>query len=203
MGKIAVSHIAGHSSNMKKKLLISLFVILSCSAARAQYLDPHYAIYLSSPLGLLSKGGVKVEYRLNLQNALLLSYDQYWGIFPGYQGDFEYRMYFTDRSKMSSSENFIYAKAGLGYSGYTANNNVSQISMLSDGQNNYDAPGTYVFGGGGVGRHFNFDWFFIDINAGLKFSQVTNPPAVFNEHLFYLSGPGSFVDLNLHFGVQF
>ena len=192
---------------MRKKLSISLFVALSvlfCSPTRAQYIDPHYAIYLTSPLGLLSKGGAKVEYRLNLQNSLSLSYNQYWGYFPGSQGDLEYRMDFTDRSRMSSSENFIYAKAGLGYAGYTASSNgSSQVSILSDGANNYSAPGTYLFGGGGIGRHFNFDWFFIDINAGLKFAQLTNPPSVYNEHLFYLTGPGSFVDLNLHFGVQF
>ena len=70
---------------MKKKLLISLFVVLSLfvhTVTRAQYVDPHYAIYLSSPLGLFSKGGVKIEHRFNLQNALLLGYTQYWGIFP-------------------------------------------------------------------------------------------------------------------------
>ena len=191
---------------MKKKLLIILFIlasVLSGSLARAQYLDPHFAVYLSNPLGVLSKAGVKFEYRLNLQNALLLGYDQYWGFFPGYQAAFEYRMYFTDRSRTSSSENFIYGKAGMGFADYTENNDHPQLSILGDGRNNYDAPGTYVFGGGGVGRHFNFGRFFMDINAGLKFAEVTSPPAVYNEHLFYLTGPGSLVDINFHFGVQF
>jgi hypothetical protein len=191
---------------MKKKLLVSIFValsILSGTTARAQYLDPHYAIYLPNPLGLFSKADIKVEYRLNLQNALLLSYTQYWGFFPGYQGALEYRMYFTDRSRRSSSENFIYGKAGLGFADYASDNGYPKISIFGDGRTNYNAPGTYVFGGGGVGRHFNFDWFFLDLNAGLKFAELTTPPAVYNEHLFYLTGPGSYVDINFHFGIQF
>ena len=196
----------GNFDNMKKKLFISLFIvvsILSGAAARAQYLDPRFAIYLTSPFGILSKGGIKAEYRLNLQNALLLSYNQYWGFFPGYQGAFEYRKYSVKRQKESNTENFIYAKAGVGFADYISRADYKQISIFGDNRTDDAAPGTYLFGGGGVGRHYNFDWFFIDINLGLKFTEVTNPPSVYNEHLFYLTGPGSYLDVNLHFGVQF
>jgi len=190
---------------MKNKVLLSLFVlfsVLSCTVARAQYLDPRFAIYLTSPIGILSKGGLMAEYRLNQQNALLLGYSQYWGFFPGYQGTFEYRMYFPVRK--SNSENFIYAKAGLGYAGYDISQPAyTNISSLGDGRSNDAAPGTYVFGGGGIGRHINFDWFFIELNAGLKFSQVTSAPHLYDERLFYLTGPGSYADFNFHFGVQF
>ena len=189
---------------MKKQLSVSIVILVSMlwgTAARAQYLDPRFAIYLSSPLSLLSKGGVKAEYRLDLQNSLSLGYTQYWGFFPGYQGALEYRMYFTQRK--SNAENFIYAKAGLGFADYMAKADYKQVAIFGDGRNDDAAPGTYVLGGGGVGRHFNFDWFFIDVSAGLKFTEAVNPPTVYNEHLFYLTGPGSYVDLNLHFGVQF
>ena len=189
---------------MKKKVLFSLFVLLSVLAgtvSRAQYLDPHFGIYFTSPLGLLSKGGVKLEYRVNQTNALLLGYTQYWGFFPGYQGNFEYRMYFPARK--SKSENFIYAKGGMGFADYTAQTNYKQVNDFGD-EKKYDlAPGTYVLAGGGIGRHINIDWFFIELNAGLKFAQVIGAPHVYNERLFYLTGPGSIVDFNFHFGVQF
>ena len=190
---------------MKRKLSLSLFILLSVLSCKVQgqYLDPRFGIYFTSPIGVLSKAGVQGEYRVNLQNALLLSYTQYWGFFPGSQGAFQYRMYFTDRRKESNSENFIYAKVGVGYAGYISRVDYKQMSIFGDGRNTDAAPGTYLFGGGGVGRHINFDWFFIEINTGLKFAQVINPPTVYNEHLFFLSGPGSYVDLNFHFGVQF
>ena len=191
---------------MKKKVLLTLFVLFSlfvCTESRAQYLDPHFAIYLTSPLGLLSKGGVKAEYRLNLQHALLLSYTQYWGYFPGYQSALEYRIYFAAHSRESNSENFIYGKAGLGYAGYTPNSSNNQVTSIDDNHTNDKAPGAYALAGGGIGRHINFGWFFIELNAGLKFAQVTGQPRVYNEHLFYVTGPGSIADFNFHFGIQF
>ena len=189
---------------MKKKVLFSLFVLLSVLAgtvSRAQYLDPHFGIYFTSPLGLLSKGGVKLEYRVNQTNALLLGYTQYWGFFPGYQGNFEYRMYFPARK--SKSENFIYAKAGVGFADYNFLSDYYQPNVFGDEKNTFTAPGTYILGGGGIGRHISIDWFFIELNAGLKFAQVVGPVHVYNERLFYLTGPASIVDFNLHFGVQF
>ena len=189
---------------MKKKvpfILIILSSLFVCTESRAQYLDPHFAIYLTSPTGILSKGGIKAEYRLNLQHALLLGYTQYWGYFPGYQGNFEYRIYFETRK--SNSENFIYAKAGLGYAGYMSKTDYNQVTIFGDNRSDDAAPGTYVLGGGGIGRHINFNWFFIELNAGLKFAQVIGQPHVYNEHLFYLSGPGSIADFNFHFGIQF
>ena len=191
---------------MKKKVLFALFAFCSlfvCKESHAQYLDPHFAIYFTSPTGLLSKGGVKAEYRLNLQHALLLSYTQYWGYFPGYQGDLEYRAYFAAHSRFSSSENFIYGKAGLGYAGYTPNTTYNQATSIDGNYTKGGAPGTYVFGGGGIGRHINFNWFFVELNAGLKFAQITGQPHVYNERLFYLTGPGSIADFNFHFGIQF
>ncbi len=188
---------------MKKKVLFVLFVLfsMSCSVSRAQYLDPHYAIYLTSPLGLLSKGGLKVEYRINMQNALLLGYTHYWGFFPGYQGNLEYRKYFPARKSLS--ENFIYAKAGVGFGDYQYLKDYYQPDLFGDEKNTFKAPGNYVLAGGGIGRHINFDWFFIELNAGLKFAQVVGKTHVYNERLFYTTGPGSIVDFNLHFGVQF
>lgn len=191
---------------MKKTLLSGFFTvlsILSCGVARAQYLDPRFAIYISTPLTILSKGEIKAEYRLNLQNALLLSYTQYWGFFPGNQGALEYRLYFPERRRDRVAENFIYGKAGMGFADYLYSNNYQQISILDDSRNHYAAPGTYVFAGAGIGRHYSIDWFFIDFNAGLKFAEVTTPPGVYNEHLFYLTGPGSYIDINVLIGIQF
>ena len=189
---------------MKKKVLTCLcflFSLLACTESRAQYLDPHFAIYFTSPLGVLSKGGLKFEYRLNLQHALLLSYTQYWGFFPGYQSALEYRLYFPSRK--STSENFIYAKGGMGFADYQSKTEYKQVNLICDQRKEDKAPGTYVLAGGGIGRHINIDWFFMEFNAGLKFAQVTGATHVYNERLFYTTGPGSIVDFNFHFGIQF
>ena len=189
---------------MKKKLsliLLVCFFLLSGLESRAQYLDPRIGIYFSNPLSLLSKAGIKAEYRLNLDNAILGSYTQYWGYFPGYQASFEYRRYFADRKR--NGENFIYTKAGGGFADYKTDNPYHDLTVVGDGRTIDFAPGNYLFGEAGIGRHFNFGAFFMEINGGLRYTQVTNPPVVYNEHLFYTLGPGSIVDVNFHFGFQF
>lgn len=185
---------------MKKaplRFVISLLAILCCLQGRAQLLEPRIAVHFSNPLGYLSKVGIKGEFRINPATALLLNFTQYWGFFPGQQAYVEFRRYFKTNS---FAENFIYGKAGGGYSTY------HPVSISIDGINNsntYYDPGTYFFGGGGVGRHINLGAFFIDMNLGLKLTAVTAPHPPYNEHIFFSTGPGAIPDLNFHFGFQF
>lgn len=177
---------------------LSLFVFMSvwcCPETHAQYLPPTFAVHITSPWGFVDKSGVKFEYRIYSENALLLSYTDYYGLFPGFQTALEYRIYYPAKGVV---ENIIYTKIGTGFADYKT---TSLYTVSSTDVNK--APGTYYFGGAGVGKHFNFSHFFFELTAGLKFSYVVKPPAQYNQQLFYSIGPGSIPDINLHFGYQF
>ncbi len=182
---------------MKKNIVLSLFVLMSvlcCMEVRAQYAPPVFAIHITSPTGFFYKVGAEVEYRPYMDKALLLSFTQYYRYFPGFQGAFEYRLYFNTHGV---AENIVYFKGGTGFADY-----VSSPSFVSSPDLN-KAPGTYYFGGAGVGRHFNFGHFFMELKAGLKFTYVTRPPAQYDQTLFYTIGPGSIPDVHFNFGLQF
>jgi len=142
---------------------------------------------------MLYKLGLKAEYRIYSENALLLSYTSYWQYYPGWQAALEYRIYFHTNTL---TENLVYCKIGSGFADYERSDLYDTKTSLNR------APGTYYFGGGGVGRHWNYGVFFMELCAGLKFAYVTNPPALYNERIFYTLGPGSFPDVHFNFGIQ-
>jgi hypothetical protein len=182
---------------MKKNFVLSLLVFLSAlcgTGARAQYLPPVFAVHVTAPWAFPYKTGVDVEYRIYSQNALLLNYTAYYNYFPGYQGSLQYRLYFNTPTL---TENLVYMKLGTGFADYKTS------PLFSKSDDASKAPGTYYFGGAGVGKHFNFSHFFFEVTAGLKFTYVTKPPADYNERLFYSIGPGSIPDVNVNFGLQF
>ncbi len=142
----------------------------------------------------MSKGGLKLQYRLSLHHSVLAAYRKYWGFFPGYQGSIEYHRYFRSWER---SEAFIYGKAGMGRADYTPK------SYYKDWQTVYNIPGGYLFAGAGLGKRYNFGAFFIEGNAGLKFVQPVEKVENYNRSLFYTLGPGSFIDCGLTLGFQF
>ena len=181
---------------MIKKLVFSFLLIvagLGSNKALAQK-PPAFAIHISSPLGFIYKFGVTAEYRPYYDHGFLLSYTHYFDYYPGYQGAFEYRLYRNGRS--SVHENIIYFKAGNGFADF--NHAPSFVSSSDKNQ----APGSYYFGGAGVGRHFNFGNFFLEVCAGLKYTYVARPPRDYDERLFYSIGPGSIPDVHFNFGLQ-
>lgn len=173
---------------------MSVLCSRKAGAQSMYYGMPTFAAYFSTPTGYFYKFGVKAEYRIYSENALLISYDDYWGYYPGYQAALEYRLYF---STTTATENLIYMKLGNGFADYESS------PLFVTGKDLNKAPGTYYFGGAGVGKHFNYKIFFIDIAAGLKFTYVINPPTQYNERMFYTMGPGSIPDVHIHFGFQF
>jgi len=153
------------------------------------------AIHFSNPVGLISKGGFKLEYRFGIQSAILVDYNRYWGFFPGYKAGLEYHRYYQSFSR---HEDFIYGKAGAGYAEYRPQ------ALYSGWETNYAEPGKFLYGGAGVGRRYHFGAFFLEVNLGLKFAQLVDEPKLeYNKSLFYSVGPGSLIDCNLHFGFQF
>ena len=176
---------------MQKKLY-SVVVIVLLSVITAFKVNAQVAIHLSNPLGLLSKARIKIEYRLDTRHALLLSTAGYWGWCPGLQGYAEYRNYhFVTRR----TELFYYGKLGGG---------AGVEFGIAHGDT---GPFTYALAGAGMGYHFNMgrsQRFFMDLAFGLKgCQQITVAPEGNDLQFFYISGPGSVVDINFHFGFTF
>jgi hypothetical protein len=151
------------------------------------------AIHLSNPLVLLAKAGLKVEYRTDKTGYLLMGKLYYGGLprYPGEKVEAIVRNYWNLEG--SRHENFFYGKLVAGHlqnydgsgSGFTRIQNVPE--------SNYYGVGV------GVGRHYNFDRYFFEVIAGLKYVK----PDVSQEAPFYISGPGSVIDLNFTVGIQF
>ncbi len=178
-----------YTKSMQMKRFYYCLTILLCMTSIET--NAQIAIYQSNPLGLASKERVKLEYRINNNNSVLFAGTAYWGLCPGAQGYAEYRNYhFTTRR----TEMFFYGKAGIG------NGNEHGIDAGSTG------PFTYILAGGGMGYHFNIGEskvFFMDLSLGLKGCQrIITDPNGGSIQLFYISGPGSIVDINFHFGFQ-
>ena len=177
--------------SLMQKKLYSVLVIVLLSAITAFKVNAQVAIHLSNPLGLMSKARIKIEYRLDDRNALLLSTTGYWGLCPGLQGYVEYRNYhFVSRK----TELFYYGKLGGG-------------SGEEFGIDHGDTgPFTYALAGAGMGYHFNMgrsQRFFMDLAFGLKgCAKITATPNGDDFQFFYLTGPGSVADVNFHLGFK-
>ena len=147
---------------------------------------PHVALHFSSPLGLISKAGIKLEVRAERLSLLFLA-TNYHGIMPGYQFGLEGRWYMAAK-KALRAENFYYIKTVGGHQ-----NRVEPGSGFIS-----ELPDTYYLGAGaGVGRHINFNHFFIEFNGGLKATV-----APISDAFFYITGPGALIDAHFNFGFQ-
>jgi hypothetical protein len=173
---------------MKKAVIFVAFIALLL-VANTHIAGAQIAIYQSNPLGLITKERIKLEYRADDRNSVLLSLTQYWGLCPGFQVFTEYRNYQQNSPK---TEMFYYCKGGWG------NGNEYGIAAGETG------PFNYALAGGGVGLHFNLgasETFFFDMAGGLKAAIPLSAPGG-SFQFFYISGPGSVVDFNFHLGVQ-
>lgn len=194
---------------MKSKLsLLVLILLLAVGTSHAQrrpiYEPPYemekgFVFHIPSPLTWIAKIGIAVEYKVGVQRSMMFGYNAYWGYFPGYQGYAVFRQYVNTTYR---GENFFYVKGGVGHADYSPGANAPV--WVNPDNIPFDAPGDYVFGGGGIGRHHNFGHFFIEAVLGLKYSFVPKRPIEnYNEKIFYTTGPGSFLDGGLNFGFQF
>jgi len=177
---------------MKKKIIA---LILGCLITANGYgQKPEFALQLSNPLGLFQKVGGKFEYKLN-QTGLLFCATRYYGTLPDYPGTqlgVEWRHYSLPMLN-KRSENFFYAKLISGYQ-------EERVSYGSSFFSHNYVPGGYYHGiGAGIGKHINYNHFFIEFNGGLKAVYST----VKQEAAFYLSGPASVIDLHFNLGYQF
>ena len=170
-------------------ILFSFLLVLNIFAQKSIFV-----FHISNPLGMIQKAGIKVEIRAK-QLGFLATGTKYYGSLPKYPGmqvGLETRYYFKNDS-IKKHENFVYAKYIYGHQYYVARSGDGFSSRPEVPENYYHAIG------GGVGRHFNFDNFFIEFNGGFKYaiSDIGRSSA------FYFSRPGSYFNLHLNFGFQF
>ena len=150
-------------------------------------------LYQSNPVGLLSKERLLLEVRFAPSHAVMLGHSFYYGYCPGWQSMGVYRYY---AKKSGQTELFYYAKVGYG------NGRENAISLKRDDT----APFDYALAGGGIGFQVsmgkNQRWLF-DLSGGLKAFGLFNTTTRRDDFdLFYITGPGSIVDINAHFGFR-
>jgi hypothetical protein len=185
-----------------KKILLLVLIIANVHAAHAY--DPygkkhyHIAVHASNPIGLLSKYGGGIEFRVG-RMAVLGNYYKYSAIYPGRQISGELEYYLRSRNR---HEFYIYAKGLTGDASYNGN----QLSFLGYNTDIAFGSETYYGGGAGIGRRFNFGHFFLTLTGGFKYCAFANTIPSVEQHMynvFYYTGPGAYADLHLQFGLQF
>ena len=145
-------------------------------------------IYINNPLGFSSEIRGKVEYRFSQKEAILGSFSKFHGMVPGFQTYLEYRKYFKNGDR---TEWLYYGKAGVGKS--------------------FPNNGKFDLFGAGIGQNITFGDaknFSIQFSEGLKYTYVVSGDveAVNSSGfrgLFYVTGPGAILDLNINLGWRF
>lgn len=177
---------------MKKIMIIFLFSLILVGSAFAQ--ESNFAVHISNPLGLFQKAGAKLEFKTG-RIGVLLTGTKYFGRLPKYSGEkkgAELRLY-SKIKEQEKHEKFLYMKVNVGHVDYFAGSGDGFTSFNAIPESNYYGIAT------GLGRHLNFNQLFIDINAGFQYAV----PEVKQDAAFYITGPGSFLDLHLNLGFQF
>jgi len=177
---------------MRKLLAIICITLFITGQVISQ--DSKIALHIYNPTNLFQKAGAKVEYRSD-QMGFLVGAIQYYGSIPSYPGTqlgLEVRHYALSDLNMKK-EKFIYARV---LAGHQEHMNAKGDGFLSVSE---VPEGNYYGAGAGIGRHFNYGHFFIDINAGLKYVYLD----VKQEVAFYITGPASYLDLHFNVGFQF
>ena len=194
---------------MKKTILMLILALFAQNMAHAyidQYGKRHYhvALVLTSPLGLISKGGAAIENRYG-QTSYLVNYTKYWGVYAGTQYGYELQHFlrpsYRSKNFLKPHEYFIYLKGMLGDASYDS----KKLAVIGDNSNIYIGPNLYGGVGAGFGRRYNFKFFFMSWKVGLKYSALIDNVDDLDKHLyrlFFVTGPGSIVDANFHFGIQ-
>jgi hypothetical protein len=177
---------------MKKLAVIVLLTFIIALSGHSQ--EHSFALHIFNPIATFQKAGAKIEFRNDKMGFLIMGI-QYYGSMPQYHGTqagLELRNY-QKQDDAQKHENFIYYKAFGGHQQFVPQSGEGFFNLA-------EIPEGYYYGlGAGVGRHFNYNHFFIDINAGLKYALST----VTQDKAFYITGPASILDLHFNLGFQF
>ncbi len=162
------------------------------------------SLHLSNPLGLGSKMGGGLEIR-SRRTSYVATYTNYVGGYTGKQYAFEYDFFIPSTSK---KETFVYLKGVIG----DATFDNKKLSLFGQTDEIMVGPRTYSGGGIGFGKRYHKKVFFFDWRLGLKYCVLDDPAAGSDDviskaskdmfRLFYVTGPGAFIDCHFGFGLQ-
>ncbi len=199
---------------MKKIYLLIFVLLLSFQGAQA-YTDYygrkhyHFAIGITNPLSALTKYGAQIEER-NGNLSYVYSYTRYTGAYPGLQMSGELQFYLRTKKR---HQYYLYFKGLAGDAGFDSR----KLAIYGDHSNlllgGYDenlkyiigSGESYVGGGAGFGRRYNFGAFFVRWNFGAKACAIVgedNKDIKNVYRLMFAAGPASILELNFHFGLQ-
>ncbi len=202
---------------MNKIYIPFLLVLLLFSGADAaaqfskwerSYSYPYYsrAITISNPLSSASKSGGGVEYRMG-NIAYMVSYYAYRGAYPGLMTDIDLRLYLRKVMKHVTRkwyyQNFLYTRSFVGIAGFDSD----KLGFMGYREGVYWYEKLYTGQALGYGRRYTSSIFFITVKAGLRATTFSldpiEPEARQYYRLFYATGPGSIIELNIQTGIQF
>ena len=183
-----------NKNNLTLTLTLILFSVLSLVSAqetteiKSSSKNLINSLYINSPLGFINGIRIMAEHNIAPDHSIVLSLTKYYGVAtPGIQSYLEYRKYsITDKTA-----NFKYAKIGMG-----------QTTVYN---------GKYVLIGVGFGQQIRFGsskQFSLQFKEGLKICPAISGDIEAQNSsgfrgLFYIAGPGAFVDLNINCGYRF
>jgi hypothetical protein len=188
-----------------KKPLLILILILCFQQGYGQYVRRYtVALTATNPLSATFKYGGGIENRYG-NVAYMVTYNKYYkSLYPGDEMDLDIRVYLRKRWWYPRSnwifQNFLYARGIIGSAGFEGPN----LTVL--GYNNKgELPATDYMGGSmGIGRRYSKGVLFATVRAGLRVCVL--PDLTVDERdfyrIFYLTGPGSLLELNFQCGLQ-
>ena len=179
-------------------------ILCSCQGY-AQYIRKYsIALTATNPLSATFKYGGGLEYRFR-NIAYMVTYNKYYkSLYQGVETDFDLRIYLRKRWMFSRShwsyQNFLYLRGIAGSAGFVGPN----LTILGY-TNKTELPETGYLGGSmGIGRRYSKNIFFATVRAGIRGIALPDLPKEDKDlyRLFYVTGPGSVLELNFQFGIQ-
>jgi len=200
----AVSHY------MKKYTVVASLLLVaqlawgqaSLNFFRTQIRPYSTALTLTNPAGVMSKYGFGLEYR---RGRWAYCVNRFWnvGVYKGKSSDFGFKIYGRNQWRHQKNqwayENFVYVRVLSGESLYQPEKfpslglPTSFETLLAD----------YIGLSSGYGRRYQKGIFFVSVRGGLKATYMgLEEEAKIYHRLFYVSGPGSILEVNGTFGIQ-
>jgi len=190
---------------MLKKYCFALLLILYSCHSYGQYIRKYsIAVTVTNPLSATFKYGGGLEYRFR-NFAYVMSYNKYYkSLYPGSEIDFDMRLYLRKRWMYSRShwsfQNFLYLRGIAGSAGFDGPN----LTVLGYTNPAIRDETDYLAGAMGIGRRYSKNIFFFTVRAGVRITALPDLPSEDKDlyRLFYVTGPGSVLELNFQFGIQ-
>lgn len=169
------------------------------------YVKPYtIALEITNPAGAASKYGAALEYR---RGKWAYHIGRYWynGVYTGKQCyDFGWKRYFRRQWRHEKNnwvyQDFLQWRVFFGDAEYHPEK-FEALGLPTSYELLYNE---YIGASMGYGRRYQKGPFFISVRGGLRGTYLGLPEEqkIFHR-LFYVSGPGSVVEVNGTFGVQF